>query len=366
MLIRRGTASLLGMLLSSRTFRAVSAVLTVATTLSLTAANALAQPQPQPYSPPPQGGYPQQYPPPPQGGYPPPQGGYPQPYPPQQYPPPPQGGYPQQYPPQGGYPQQYPPQGGYPQQYPQQYPPQGGYPQQYPPPQYGPPPQGYPQQRPPAPEPAEAPEPEVPTHAPKFALYLGGRISYMGFGNAFYADVASGQSETTGRIVGNGPTFQLDLGVRLAKAWIPYGFVEHGLLSQGGYFKDTDAHASTTFVGGGLRHISGDPDSVSFMQDLSVGLRSVSVSRGDEKFTMSTFEWVRLGLGAEIRLHTRFTLSPLASISAGSMNDAHGKVTFNDGRQPQYSALNRETIDASRPYVALQIGLGFHFDLIGD
>ena len=198
----------------------------------------------------------------------------------------------------------------------------------------------------------------------------------MGFGNAFYQDLNTGNSETTGRIVGNGPTFQLDLGARLGKAWIPYGFIEHGLLSKGGYFEGTDAHASTTFYGGGLRHVSGDPDSVAFLQDLSVGLRQVSVSRGTEKFTMSTFEWVRIGLGAEIRVHTRFVISPLASISAGSMNDAKGSVDFNfqqadlfgvEGQaRPRYSLSGRESIEASRPYVALMIGCGFHFDLIGD
>jgi len=216
----------------------------------------------------------------------------------------------------------------------------------------------------------------VPTHAPKFALYVGGRINYMGFGNAFFQDLDTGLAETTGRIVGNGATFQFDIGARLAKAWIPYFFAEYGLLSKGGYFEGTDASARTTFVGGGLRHLSGDPDSVSFIQDLSVGLRAVSVARGEERFTMTTFEWVRLGLGAEIRLHTRFVLSPLASISAGAMNDASGTVSYNFRRndafgldvpgRPVYSVSGRESIESSRPYIALMIGCGFHFDLLGD
>ena len=106
----------------------------------------------------------------------------------------------------------------------------------------------------------------MPTHAPRFSLYVGGRLSYMGFGNAFFQDLNTGNSETTGRLVGNGASFQLDVGARLAKSWIPYLFLEHGLLAKGGYFEGTDAHASTTFYGGGLRHVSGDPDSVAFVR----------------------------------------------------------------------------------------------------
>ena len=216
----------------------------------------------------------------------------------------------------------------------------------------------------------------MPTHAPRFSLYVGGRLSYMGFGNAFFQDLNTGNSETTGRLVGNGASFQLDVGARLAKSWIPYLFLEHGLLAKGGYFEGTDAHASTTFYGGGLRHVSGDPDSVAFLQDLSVGMRSVSVSRGQEKLTLSTFEWVRLGLGAEIRLHTRFVISPLASISAGAMWDANGSVEYNFNQadafgavgpaRPRYSIAGRESVEFPRPYVALMIGCGFHFDLLGD
>jgi hypothetical protein len=220
----------------------------------------------------------------------------------------------------------------------------------------------------------------VPTHAPKFALYVGGRINYVGFGGAFLADARSGETATTGRLAKNGASFQLDLGVRLAKAWIPYAFLEHGLLGRGGYFEgDENAHSSTTFYGGGLRHVSGDPDSVAFLQDLSVGVRSIRVSSGEQSLNLSTFEWVRLGLGAEIRLHTRFTLSPLAAISAGGMNDVSG--TYTPGlTQGAAGPLNKYTLQnttetslsspqsnfVGRPYVALSIGVGFHFDLIGD
>ncbi len=244
-------------------------------------------------------------------------------------------------------------------------------------------PQQYPQQPPPrAPEP---PEPDVPTHAPKFALYVGGRINFVGFGGAFLNDRDTGESATTGRIAKNGASFQLDVGARLAKSWIPYAFLEHGLLGRGGYFEaDPNAHSSTTFYGGGLRHVSGDPDSVSFLQDLSVGVRSIRVSSGTESFTLSTFEWVRLGLGAEIRLHTRFVLSPLASISAGGMNDVSGTISGRPGGvpgiAPDRSAVlpyriqsgtetalgSGSTPFSGRPYVALSIGMGFHFDLLGD
>ncbi len=211
----------------------------------------------------------------------------------------------------------------------------------------------------------------MPTHAPRFSLYVGGRINFVGFGGSFLVN-DQGVSETTGRLAGNGAGFQLDLGARLGKSWIPYGFIEHGLLGKGGHFQGEDsARSSTTFYGGGLRHVSGNPDSVGFMQDISIGLRQVRVSRGvtDETFNMKGLEYFRLGLGAEIRIHTRFVLSPMASISAGALSDSEGTITY--AASPSRIRLGPASgagvpIDSSRPYVVLSIGCGFHFDLIGD
>jgi hypothetical protein len=272
-------------------------------------------------------------------------------------------------------PQQYqPPPPGYGQPPPQQYqPPPPGYGQ--PPPGYYPPPQQpqyYPQQQPPprqAPPPMEYTEPEAPTHAPKFSLWAGTRLSYMGFGFSWYRN-PDGKSETTGNLVGNGVAPEFDLGARISHRYIPYVFLEHGFLAAGHRFDgDSDASASTDFYGIGFRFLSGDVDSVSFCSDIAIGQRVVTVRNGSGTYSMKGLEIFRLGLGAEIRLATLFTIEPMLGVSGGSLNDSSGSITFS--QQGQGDGLSRppyqsgETIDQSRPYVMLSLGVGVHFDVFG-
>jgi hypothetical protein len=281
---------------------------------------------------------------------PPPQGTPNQP-PPQQYQQPPPG-YQQQPPP--GY-QQPPP--GY-----QQQPPPGYYPQQQ---------QPYYQQPPPpraAPPPVDYEEPEQPTHAPKFSLWAGPRLNYTGFGFGFYRNT-TGDSETTGNLVGNGFGPQLDVGARISHRYIPYLFWEHAFLLPGHRFDGiSGASASTEFYGLGIRFLSGDVDSVAFLSDLSIGKRTVTVSNGTETYKMSGLEYFRLGLGAEIRVSTLVTIEPVANISGGSLQDTEGTVTFapnqGDGlTKPRFT--NGQTLDDARPYILLSIGVGVHFDIFG-
>ncbi len=292
----------------------------------------------------------------------------PPPGPPQQYQPPP-GQYqqppPGQYQPPPGQYQQPPP--GYPQQ-----PPPGYYPQQQPPPGYYPPPQQpqyYPQQQPrPAPPPADYVEPEPPTHAPKFSLWVGPRLDYMGFGFSFYRN-ANGTSETTGQLVGNGVAPEIDIGVRFAHRYAAFVFYEHGFLLAGHRFDgETSASASTDFYGVGFRFLSGDVDSVAFASDISIGKRVVTVKNNSETYSMSGLEIFRLGLGAEIRAATLFTIDPMLSVSGGTLNDTEGTVTFapnqGDGStRPPFTG--GKTLDDARPYVMLSLGVGVHFDVFG-
>lgn len=288
-------------------------------------------------------------------------------------PPLPPAGTPNQPPPQQ--PQyQPPPQQPYPQQ--QYQPPPPGYGQQ-PPPGYYPPPQqqqpyyyGQPQQPPmrEPPPPVDYVAPDPPTHAPKFSLWAGPRVSYMGFGFQFYR-YASGDSESTGNLVGNGFGPQLDLGARISHRYIPYIFWEHGFLLPGHRLDGVaNTSASTEFYGLGLRLLSGDVDTVAFLSDISIGKRTVTVSNGTETYKMSGLEYFRLGLGAEIRLATLVTIEPIASISGGSLTDTEGTITFapnqGDGAtSPPFK--NGKTLDAARPYVLLSIGVGVHFDIFG-
>lgn len=295
--------------------------------------------------------------------------------PPAQYQPPPQ----QYQQPPPGYGQQAPP--GYGQQPPPGYGQQGygqqGYGQQPPPPGYGQPtyypqqqPQYYPQQPPPrqAPPPVDYVEPELPTHAPKFSLWVGPRLSYMGFGFSFYRN-PDGNTETTGNLLGNGMAPELDVGARISYRYVPYLFWEHGFMLAGHRFDgEQSASASTDFYGIGFRFLSGDADSVAFVSDIAIGKRVITLKNGGESYSMSGLEIFRLGLGAEIRVQTLFTIEPMISISTGSLNDSEGTVTFapdqGDGStSPPFKG--GKTIDDSRQYVMLSVGVGVHFDFFG-
>ena len=265
---------------------------------------------------------------------------------------------------QSGYPppQQYPQQQYPPQQYPQPYPQQqyGQYPpQQYAQPQYAPPPVYA------APAPPPYAEPEEPVHAPKFSLYAGLRLSYIGYGGAWYAHDAD-TDETSGNFVKQGPALELDVGARLGKRYIPFFFYEHAFLATGHHFDDVSASASSSIYGVGLRSVSGDIDSVGVVTEITIGKRSVSVSRDGSTYTMSTVEFLKFGLGAEIRITTQFTLSPLAFIGAGQMSDTEGNVAYRPGElitEPRYK--NGAPIRDSGTYVVFGLGIGAHFDVFG-
>ncbi|HSO37074.1 MAG TPA: hypothetical protein VLT33_31330, partial [Labilithrix sp.] len=248
-------------------------------------------------------------------------------------------------------------------------------PQQQPPPGYYPPqqqqqqPQYYPQQpQQPraAPPPMEYTPPEPPTHAPKFSLWVGPRLAYQGFGFSFYRnDDNEHTPETTGNLIGNGVNTQIDVGARLSHRYIPYIFYSHGFMLAGHRFDGaSEASSSTDFYGVGFRFLSGDVDSVAFLSDISIGKRVITLKNGSEKYQMSGLEFFNLGLGAEIRVMTLFTIEPTISVSGGSLNDTEGSVTFADGfSHPRYQ--NGKTIDESRGYVLLSLGVGVHFDVFG-
>ena len=279
-----------------------------------------------------------------------------------------------------------------------QYPPTQPYPQQQQPyapqPNYGPPPQSQPYGQQPYAQPYPPPQPyyspyyapapppmayverpsEPPVHAPRFSLWTGARLGYMGFGGAYYGgyNTPSGNefTETTGNLVTPGPSLQLDVGVRLGRRYIPFVFWEHDFLRPGRRFAGDSASAYSEFYGIGFRYTAGDVNSVGFLSDLSIGYRTVSVTDSGMTYQMTAFELFRLGLGAEIRLTTLFVLSPLLSISTGYMTDTQGSVNFSsqgsaiDGvKTPPYT--NGTQISDQRGYVTISLTCGAHFDLFG-
>jgi hypothetical protein len=270
-----------------------------------------------------------------------------------------------------------------------------------PPPNYGQPPPGVPTVPPPtygepgpasetppplydpsvrspaAPPPASAPppptlpaEPMLPVpHAPAYALWIGPRVSFIAYGLSFYRN-ERGDAETTGNYLGNGFGPQIDLGARLAQRYIPYVFFERGFMAQGRRYEGTNASSTTDFFGVGFRYLSGDVDTLAFVTDVSIGKRVVRVSDGDRSYSMSGIEFFRLGLGAEVRISTLLAVTPVFTVSSGSFSDTSGDLPFScapncEGGVNGPTFKNGRTIDDSKAYVVLSLGVGAHFDLFG-
>jgi hypothetical protein len=268
--------------------------------------------------------------------------------------------------------------------------PQPQYPQNYQPQQY---PQQQPQVQPqpeqprPAPPPVVYSEPEEPTHAPKWALWTGVDMGVLGYGNNFFLNPNNGgEGETTGAIAGTGMGLTLEAGARLGKRYIPYVLWEHGFLKQGRRFEGSDARSSSDYYGVGFRYIALDPDVVGILTDISIGLRSVKVTQGDQTYKMSALELFHMSLGAEIRLSTLFALSPKVMIAGGAMSDVEGNVYYsvagkkpdNLAGPPYCSGTSGGAICPTAPgqalsnqirnqaaYVVIGIGVGAHFDVFG-
>jgi hypothetical protein len=78
-----------------------------------------------------------------------------------------------------------------------------------------------------------------------------------------------------------------------------------------------------------------------------------------------------VGLGAEIRLTRRFTISPMITIAGGVLTDTSGNIAFGphqgDGLTGPPFVGNGSIPDFSQTdYYAFVLGCGAHFDLIGD
>ncbi|WP_394825072.1 hypothetical protein [Pendulispora albinea] len=221
---------------------------------------------------------------------------------------------------------------------------------------------------PPPPPPFEYAEAPEPVHAPRYALYVGASLRYLGFGGNFYRN-QNRELETSGNFVRSGPGLELNVGARLGRKYIPFLFWEHGFMRQGHRFEGSDATSSSDLVGLGFRYIAGDVDRAGFLSELSIGIRTITVKKGGETYKMSGWEIFRLGLGAEIRLSKLFTISPMGHISSGVLNDTDGDITFSaegsrDGLTHPTSIHGRGIQDG-KAYVVVSIGCGAHFDLFG-
>jgi hypothetical protein len=192
-------------------------------------------------------------------------------------------------------------------------------------------------------------------------------LGVIGYGGSFFTN-ALGNPENTGNLVENGLSFEIDAGARLGYRYIPYLMWEHAFLGAGHRFDGTSTHASSDFVGIGFRLLSFDVDNVAFLSDIAVGFRSVTVANDSENFKMSSIEIGRLGLGAEIRLSTLFTLSPIARVSFGQMTDSSGGISYGANQGDQQNGVTfagGQINDSPREYYVFGLGCGGQFDFFG-
>jgi len=215
----------------------------------------------------------------------------------------------------------------------------------------------------------------LPKHAPEYSLWLGGSLGVLGYAGALYINDAApppGNSgiETTGNFIRPGLALQGDVGVRLARRYIPYLALEVGLVGAGRRFDGTSTNASTSFIGLGFRYLAGDVDSVSFASDLSFGFRKFEVSNATGTWSAAGIEIFRLGFGADVRLSTRATISPMLTISGGQLTDTSGTIQFapnqSDMQSPPFTGNSGIPASDQETYFAIVLGCGVHVDLLGN
>lgn len=206
--------------------------------------------------------------------------------------------------------------------------------------------------------------------APEYALWLGGRLGLLTYGGGFFRDPPANAIETTGNFVRPGVGLQVDVGARLASRYIPYLALELGLMGPGHRFDQAGAQASTYFYGIGVRYVAGDVNRIGYVGDISLGFRRIQISSGSSTWDASGFEIFRLGLGLDVRVQRRITISPMATLSGGTLTDTRGDVAFGpnqgDGRTgPAFANGSSIPSNSQASYYTVSVGCGIHADLLG-
>jgi len=210
-----------------------------------------------------------------------------------------------------------------------------------------------------------------PVRAPKYSLWLGGRLGLLLYGGSMYYNQNTGYDEQTSAFVTNGLALEADVGARIARRYIPYLALELGLVGPGSRFQGASAQAGTSFLGIGFRFLAGNVNFVSFASDLSFGFRKFQVSNDGNTWTASAFEFLRLGLGADIRFTDYFTISPMVTLSGGTLTNTSGSVQFAPNQSDMQGGTPAQVNSGQIPsswqsnYYAIVLGCGAHFDLFG-
>jgi hypothetical protein len=218
----------------------------------------------------------------------------------------------------------------------------------------------------------EPPPPPEPHHvAPRTALWLGARVGwFIPFGSAW----ARGAVDNAGNVnlksvpwrdyVGSGPMFELDAGARLSRSYNAFALWERTQLGSGTGDPDSGipghtASGDSDFYGVGIR-ASSDPDHIGFVTELALGYRRTRAhyDNGPEiQFSDAPFE-ARLGFGADIRVNSVVTLSPMFTLGVGSFG------TINRVSGSSVTALTGEN-DQDDEHAWATLTFGGSFDLLG-
>jgi hypothetical protein len=216
------------------------------------------------------------------------------------------------------------------------------------------------------------PPPRIRHIAPEHALVLGARVGwFIPFGNLWARADAVSTSSGAGYVLhsvpwsdyaSSGPMFELDAGVRLARAYTLFALWERAQLGSGAATGSEGGQngAETDFFAGGLR-ASSNPDHLGFLTEVAVGYRRARTFFKDGfeyQFTDAPFE-ARLGLGAELRLNRLTTLSGLLTIGVGSFGTLNAVA-------PNGNSLSLvKGYDQGDGHAWASITVGGHFDLLG-
>jgi hypothetical protein len=208
-----------------------------------------------------------------------------------------------------------------------------------------------------------------PIRAPPYSLWVGGRAGVLAYGGSLYVDPGGGL-ETTGNFVTPGLGLEADVGARLATHYIPYLVVEIGVVGAGRRFDGENAKADTTFFGGGFRYVVGNIHSMALAGEISLGFRRFDLTEAAADWSATGFEILRLGLGIEVRLTRNLTLSPMTTVSGGTLTGTQGNVAFGPNQRdgltgPPYANGAAIPGSAQQSYYAVVIGCGLHADLLG-
>jgi hypothetical protein len=188
---------------------------------------------------------------------------------------------------------------------------------------------------------------------PRNSLWAGTRFGvFLPYG-ALYTD-RSFVSTHFQDVATAGPALELDVGARLERHFIGYGFVEQAFLGRGNNVAWTAPHGgqsapSTQAVGVGLRWES-NPDGLGIIADAAVAYRWFAARWGDETTVrMSGPGDVRVGLGASWRVTPGLTLATMMTVTSGAFSNR---------------ALDRQELgESANSYSAIAIGLSGHVDI---